>query len=113
MTTTQRRKLNKIFSDVVKHNIIWGRSANIAAIFGGRRSGPDILVALHNAWIEYMENEDLEPWDWEIPILYFVRDGVWLGLAMPLDNRWTPCGAPPRRGGIRPAYTEDALRSRI
>ena len=113
MTKSQRRKLNRLFATIIKDGIVWRKSTDIAAIFGGKRVVHDIFLSLHDAWIDYMEGEDLEQWGWEVPILHFRRDGTWLGVAMPLDGRWLPCATPPRRGGWIEVYREDRLRSKF
>lgn len=48
MTRTQCLRLNRLFAEIIKNNIAWKKSIDIAAIFGGQRVGPDILVSLHN-----------------------------------------------------------------
>jgi hypothetical protein len=113
MTKNQRTKLKGIFDDIIKFNIIWRNSTDVAAIFGGHRTRNQILVAIHNSWIEYMSDQDLERWAWEIPILHFRRVPPRLGLAIPFGNEWLPCGSPPSRGGWIETYTEDRLRQKM
>jgi hypothetical protein len=115
MTRAQQIKLNRIFNEIVKNNMAWRESTEVAPIFGGHRVGPEILEAIHDAWVDYCEGQDLEPFDWVTPIIQFRRfPGGWLALAIAIegDTRWHPCAAPPRRGVVK-VYTKDRLRKKM